>query len=316
MNAQPTGIARRELLLAMMAGAAAMAGCSAGSSRVVRNDTPARELILCGADEVFILSLSGPDGLQHSKVWSWRAADCPDIPESLHKGFRTTDDCKPVDAGQSILISSSSGAVALLDRKTGRASFHAPVVNTHSIEMLPGGRIAAAASTGNAPGANRIVIFNLAGQELASDALISGHGVVWDDRRNRLWALGLDELRAYTLVGDDRQTRLKLEYKVSLPDPDGHDLSPIPGTPRLFISTGRHCWHFDRDTRQFTPHESLANAAAVKSYCVHPTTGQIAYVQAEGKEWWAPRIHLLNPAGTLHLPDQRLYKARWMHGGI
>ena len=316
MNSQTPGIARRELLLAMMAGAAAMAGCSAGSSQAAKNLRPARELILCGADEVFILSLGGPDGLQPTKVWSWRAADCPDIPEPLHKGFRTTDDCKPVNAGQSILISSSSGAVSLVDRKTGRASFRVPVVNAHSIEMLPGGRIAAAASTGNAPGANRVVIFNLAGQELASDSLTSAHGLVWDDRRNLLWALGLDELRAYTLAGDDRQASLKLDYKVSLPDSDGHDLSPIPGTSRLFISTGRHCWYFDRDTRQFTPHESLANAAAVKSYCVHPATGQIAYVQAEGKEWWAPRIHLRNPTGTLHLPDLRLYKARWMHGGI
>lgn len=316
MDSQGTGIARREVLVAMIAGAATMAGCSVGSSDVAKIPRPARELILCGADEVFILSLGGPDGLQPTKVWSWRAANCPDIPQALHKGFRTTDDCKPVNAGQSILISSSSSAIALVDRKTGRASFHAAVVNAHSIEMLPGGRIAAAASTGNAPGANRIVIFNPAGQELASDALVSAHGLVWDERRNILWALGLDELRAYTLAGDDRQTSLKLEYKATLPDPDGHDLSPIPGTSRLFISTGRHCWYFDRDTRRFAPHEFLADAADVKSCSVHPITGQVAWVQAEGEEWWASRVHFRNPAGTLHLPDQRFYKARWMHGGI
>src|SRR6185503_12299931 len=158
------------------------------------------ELVVCGWDEVFILALGEGQAPTHRKVWSWRAADSPEIPKDMHALFRSTDDCKPVDGGRRILISSSGGAVALVDRGTRRASFFARVTNAHSIEMLPGERIAAAASVSAAGTGNRIVIFDAAtGKELASDELRSAHGAVWDDSRRVLWALGGDVLRAYTL---------------------------------------------------------------------------------------------------------------------
>ena len=155
---------------------------------------------MCGWDEVFILALGEGPTPTHRKVWSWRAADSPGIPADMHTLFRTTDDCKPVDGGRRILISSSGGGVALVDRETRRASFVARVTNAHSIEMLPGGRIAAAASVSTAGTGDRIVIFDAAtGKELASDALRSAHGAVWDEERRVLWALGGDVLRAYNV---------------------------------------------------------------------------------------------------------------------
>lgn len=306
---------RRDVLAAaMLAGAAGtMAGCAGKGDPAPAQRTAAGELILCGAEEVFILSLDHDPQAPPRKVWSWRAADCPDIPEPMHRSFRSTDDCKPVDGGARILISSSSGAVALVDRASGRASFCAPVVNAHSIEMLPGGRIAAAASVSETAGANRIIVFDAAsGRELASDALVSAHGLVWDAQRQILWALGHDELRGYTVKNDGGAVRLAVEFKADLPDPNGHDLSPIPGTSRLFVSTGKHCWTFEREKRQFSPHDFLADAAHVKSHSVCPATDRIAFIQAEGEDWWAQRVHLRNPEGTIHLPGQRLYKARWL----
>src|SRR5829696_2620291 len=74
------------------------------------------ELIVCGWDEVFILALGDGATPTHRKVWSWRAADSSEIPKDMHALFRTTDDCKPVDGGRRILISSSGGGVALVDR--------------------------------------------------------------------------------------------------------------------------------------------------------------------------------------------------------
>jgi hypothetical protein len=271
-------------------------------------------LILCGADEVFVLSLRTGFGLSARKVWSWRAAECSDIPESLKASFQSTDDCKPVDGGRSILISSSSGAVALVERETRRARFYAAVTNAHTIEMLPGGRIAAAASVSDSAGGNRVIVFDIATmRELASDPLASAHGLVWDEERGILWALGYDELRAYRVTdGGGGKDSLKVEFQMTLPDTDGHELSRVPGTPRLFVSTGHGCWSFDCDTRQLAPHDLLAATANVKSYAVHPATGRIVYMQAEGKNWWAEHVHFLKPPGTLHLPGQRLYKARWL----
>jgi hypothetical protein len=274
------------------------------------------ELIVCGWDEVFILSLGDGPAPAHRKVWSWRAADSPEIPADMHALFRTTDDCKPVDGGRSILISSSGGAVAMVDRETRRASFFARVTNAHSIEMLPGGRIAAAASVSTAGTGNRLVIFDAATRkELASDELRSGHGAVWDDARRLLWALGGDVLRAYTVGPAGGPARLERTFEIALPDEGGHDLVAIPGSPRLFLSTVRRCFYFDRERRQLSPHDALDNHANIKSYNVHPRTGRVVYVQAEGRNWWAEHLHFQRPDGSLRLAGERIYKARWALAG-
>ena len=109
---------------------------------------------------MFILALGGGAVPAHRKVWSWHARDSPEISTDLHSTFRTTDDCKPVDGGRRILISSSAGGVALVDRETRRASFQTQVTNAHSVEMLPGNRIAVAASVSTTSTGDRIVIFD------------------------------------------------------------------------------------------------------------------------------------------------------------
>ena len=270
------------------------------------------ELIVCGWDEVFILALGdGPSPAQR-KVWSWRAADSPEIPAAMHTLFRTTDDCKPVDGGRKILISSSGGGIALVDRETRRASFSTRVTNAHSIEMLPGGRIAVAASVAKDGSGDRVVVFDAAtGKELATDALRSGHGVVWDDGRRVLWALGGDVLRAYTVGAAGGPTRLERTFELALPSEGGHDLVAIPGSPRLFLSTVRRCYDFDRDRRQLSPHDTLGDRADIKSYAVHPRTGRVVFVQAERPNWWAEHLHFQRPDGQLRLPGEHLYKARW-----
>jgi hypothetical protein len=49
----------------------------------------------------------------------------------------------------------------------------------------------------------------------------------------------------------------------------------------------------------------------MKSVSVHPATGQTAFVQAT-ESWWSDTLGLLTPAGTIQLPGERLYKARWL----
>lgn len=269
-------------------------------------------LIVCGWDEVFILAAAEDSNPSRRKVWSWRAADSPGIPPDMHALFRTTDDCKPVDDGRRILISSSGGGVALVDRATGRASFSARVTNAHSVEMLPGGRIAAAASVSTAPTGNRIVIFDAASaKEVASDVLRSAHGVVWDEARGLLWALGGDVLRAYGIGPAGGPARLERRFEIPLPGEGGHDLVAIAGSPRLFVSTEKGCFYFDRDRRRFSAHDSLGDQPDIKSYSVHPRTGRIAYVQAERPNWWSEYLRFQRPDGALRLPGERLYKARW-----
>jgi hypothetical protein len=270
----------------------------------------ASELFVCGWDEVFVLKFEGD---KPRRTWTWRAKERADLPADFKALFNTTDECKPFDDGSRVLITSSGGAVALVDRAKDRVLFYARAANAHSADLLPGGRVAVAASHHAGGNGDRLILFDLAksDQELLSEELPWGHGVVWDEQRRLLWALADKDIRVYELR--DWQTTSPKLHRVALiplPEGGGHDFSVVNGSV-IAVSTGTRCWLFDRDTRTFRPHPELADKAKVKSISHHPTTGRLAYVQAEGENWWAERIHFLSPAGTLHVPGEHFYKARW-----
>lgn len=286
---------------ALLALSLVLAGCSTGP-RTAGPD----ELVLCGRDEVFIVSLDG------RKEWSWRATERPEIPEALRPKFRSTDECKSVDGGARILVTSSGGAAALVERATGRALWWAEVVNAHSAELLPRDRVVVAGSYGQ--NGNRVVLFDLTTpmKPLFHDEFLSAHGFVWDEPRQRLWALGERELRSYRLKNWASATpSLERAETFALPDNGGHDLRPVPGTSRLVLTTNPSLWHFDRDRKVFEIPDGFPETDKVKSVDIHPRTGRIAWVRAE-TSFWAPRVRLLQPEDEIILPEERIYKARWV----
>lgn len=277
----------------------------------------ADELIVCGWDEVFIIDVpAGELKDRPKKVWSWRGKECEQIPDDLKDAFGTTDECKPVDGGKRILITSSAGGVALVERESGGAVFWARVGNAHSAQMLPGGRIAVAGSVHQ--DGNCVALFDVKtpGKRLFSDELKSGHGVVWDAERKLLWALGYDELRAYSLADwDTAAPKLKREVVYPLPDApnaSGHDLQTYPGGDDLIVTSHHHVHVFDRAKRAFRKHEKLYDQPRVKSVSIHTRTGRVAYTQAEGDNWWTPRIRFTDGRPPLVLEGQRIYKVRWV----
>jgi hypothetical protein len=285
----------------------------------------ARELIVCGWDEVFILDLDAktentarPDvrsEVPRRRTWSWRAEDRADLPGEFKPLFKTTDECKPYDGGAKILITSSGGGVALVTRSDGRVLFYGRAANAHSAELLPNDRVAVAASHDQAGKGDRLIVFDLAKSnvEVLSEELPWGHGVVWDSQRNKLWALGNTDIRVFELRDwSTASPKLQRLETIALPESGGHNLSVAGGnTPLLAVSTSNRCWLFDRDRKTFQPHPELGDKKGIKSISYHPSTGQIAYVQMEGQNWWAERIHFLNPAGYLHVGGEHFYKARW-----
>ncbi len=283
----------------------------AALATVVVPSTHAEPLLCCGWDTVFLVEPSAAPQGQIEKLWTWDARQCTEIPENVRPTFRTTDDCKPVDGGSRILISSSSGGCALVERPSGRVLWHAVVPNAHSLELLPRNRVVVASSV-NAQG-NRLVLFDLSrpDQPVWDVPLISAHGVVWDEGRQCLWALGLNELRRYKLKDWESDTpSLEMEATCALPDEGGHDLQPIPASSDLVVTTGSHVYLFDRDKRTFRLHPELGDKAAVKCVSVHPVTGRTVFVQAT-ESWWSDMLGFLTPAERLQLPGERLYKARW-----
>jgi hypothetical protein len=292
----------------------------AGSQSKLTGANP-NELILCGWDEVFILDMSQPQSGKPKKVWSWQANGHADLPwYGQDVGFGATDECKPVDGGRKILVTSSGlgVGVALVDRASRKVLFWARAENAHSADLLPGDRVAVATSihevTDPPLNPDRLTIYDgrAPGRELCHTELPAGHGVVWDEERQILWALSSRDIRAYRLAQwDSEEPSLEMLSGVYLPEGGAHDLYPVPGGLFATVTTHRHCWLFDRDNGSLHLHPQLWGTSNIKSVSVNAVTGQLAYVQSEGEEWWAERVRFLQPDSVLHLPGERLYKARW-----
>lgn len=180
--------------------------------------------LVCGDSQVLIVDFEKSGDSIPVVVWTWDAHLAKDLPEEFRlKKFNSVDDCKSVNKGKQILVSSSSGAVGILEKESGKAVFYAGVPNAHSVEILPGNLLVAAAST-NKDG-NKIMLFDIDNPDkpVFTDSLYSAHGLVWDEKRKSLFALGYDVLREYKPVLKD-SLALKNEWKI--PGMGGHDLQP------------------------------------------------------------------------------------------
>jgi len=289
-----------------------IAGCAVGENKGLHIKPSSDKLVLCGWDEVFIIGTGDKNQQRPVKLWSWKAKDSSELPERLRGLFETTDECKVVDGGRKILITASSGGIALVEVKSKKVLFYAVAANAHSAEILPGGRVAVAVS--NAADGNRLILYDLSSseKELFSDSLPWGHGVIWDEERKVLWALAGDDIRGYRLKDwNSPQPALERIVMVRLPEEMGHDLYPLPRTNKLFVTTTNFVWLFDRDKKTFQKYEAIDNTLNIKSVCVNPETGRLVYVRADEGQWWSEKIRFLNPDSVLFIPGEHFYKARW-----
>jgi hypothetical protein len=161
-------------------------------------------LFACGGPQVLTLTIKfAGDSAEIVNRTHWEAGKSDGMPAAMVPKFKTTDDCKPIDGGSRLLVTSSSGGVAIVERATGKTEFYATVPNAHSAEVLPGGRVIAAAST--SPTGNRLMVFDrkTSDVEVYTTPLVSAHGTHWVESERTLWALGLLELQAYGLVNWD-----------------------------------------------------------------------------------------------------------------
>lgn len=268
------------------------------------------QIILCGDDQVRIIDTERSTADSLCVVWQWQVADADSLlPNDYATLLQTLDECKTYDGGRQILLCSSGGAALLLDRATGRTLWHARVPMAHSAELLPGGRVAVALSTH--PRGNSIELYDLnrPNQTIYRDSLYSGHGVVWMERSQRLYALGFDQLRAYSLQFWHTDTPcLRLEQQWTIPVESGHDLVRI--SPQHLIVTGHEgAYVFDTHTAVFTPFAPLAECPNVKSVNFVPVTGRLVYTKAE-ESWWTHHVYAQEPEQVFTFPHIKVYKAR------
>jgi len=274
-----------------------------------------QDVLVCGLDELFILDIGAPTPV---KRWSWRAADRPELPEAMRRKFQTIAECKPTPDGRRLLIASSSHGAAVIERRTGRVEFYATAMNGHSIELLPGNRVVIAAShVANGPG-DRLSVYDLqrSDVELFHVDTPWPHAVIWDAERQLLWADSKKDVVGYRLTDWASTTpRLTPEVVAPLPDINGHDMMPVPGSSQLILATAAHTWIFDRTTHQFTKHPRLGDVAKVKSVHIDPASKRLLWVQGEGTIWWSNVLRFTDPDTTITLPGEKVYKVRWMPVG-
>lgn len=267
------------------------------------------ELILIGDDQIIIMDYEKSTAGNKHINWQLKSSEIKGLPDSMLRYFNTLDDAKSVENDSKILISSSGGGVVLVDRKTKESLFYSRSPNAHSVEYLPNDRIAVALSTAEKGNSIELYDVNQSDVPLYTDSLYSGHGVTWNESRGLLYALGYDQLRAYSLENwDSENPELNLVREWTLPETGGHDLF-APTENNLLLSSNESVWEFDLDSEQFAPFQPIANEKQVKSVYVDETTKEIVYTKGE-VSWWTHNVYFLNPEKVVEVPEMKLYKVR------
>lgn len=273
----------------------------------------ASKLLMCGGPQVVEAEVSHSSGQATLKeTWHWRPEQSKGLPVPMMRKFITTDDCKSVSQGKEVLITSSGDAVALVSYQTGETLFYATVKNAHSAELLPGGFVAVAASDNASGDGDHIALFDRrqSDRALQSIPLTAAHGVVWDTRRNVLWALGETQLLRLRLKNDPGAPHLEIDKRIDLPGPIGHDLQIAKNCDVLWVTTTKAVFSVDPDKLSFVPFSPFRNLSGIKSLSIEEETGQIAYTQADPGVWWTYTLRFKAPDERITL-ESMIYKVRW-----
>lgn len=190
--------------------------------------------------------------------------------------------------------------------------------NPHSIELMPCGVIAIASSTGG-----EVRFFttdkNLSKTASASVTLEDAHGVLWDEEKQVLWAIGRTVLTAYrvTLEGGKVTVTEETTLRATIPSDHAHDLAPVYGNKNeLWITTGSHVYRFDKTNKTFSTayagHESL-DRGAIKGVG-NFEDGSLVYIFPDGafKSWTSQSAIFLRGGEKLTLSSAsgHFYKIR------
>ena len=279
------------------------------------------ELVFCGDNHVFVINADlAKETYKEGILWS---LDVKTLASGLGLAANRCDhldECKFVDNGTKLLLTSSYGWCALLDYPTGNMLFHTTQVpNAHSAEYIPGGYVAVATSTGTTDLHNRVQLYSIDKSEqiLASADLYSGHGLVWDYSRNVLYGAGGDVVKVFDVtLGESPVIALKKTIKA--PKNGIHDLMRVDNS--TLTVAGDHAYLFNVDTELFTEMTLFSGSASIKSLNYNGETGEIWYTDAtipEGSESWSSQKirYSTNKDGSsadriIKVPDMDMYKVR------
>jgi hypothetical protein len=234
------------------------------------------------------------------------------------------DDCKPVEDNTKILITSSRGFALILDRDSGEMLWYSSnSTNAHSAELLPNNRIVVACSDGG----DCLQVFDrsTSNKVVCSTPLTSAHGVLWNEKHQRLYAIGGNYMYIYKLVDwETASPKLELEKTISTYRivNGTHDLTYV--NEDTFLVSGQYSAFYDINKGAFTQLPRFMGSNALKSVNYNITTGGCWYVDATNPEgeftWSSKTIHYTEDINSTS-PDKmtitnvpfNMYKARVLY---
>lgn len=286
-------------------------------------ESESTELVFCGDNHVFVINASiVKDSYTESIVWS---LDAKTLSASIGLDASRCDhldDCKFIDNGHKLMLSSSYGWAAVLEYPSAKVLFSTTQSgNAHSIEYIPGDFIAVACSGATEGNYGQVQIYdmNRSNTILAHDGFASAHGLVWDYKRNVLYAIAGQSLRTYEISGlDSRKPELKLAKTVSTPYSGLHDLTRVDDD-NLCVA-GNHAYLYNIVTGKFDEMKRFSSSTALKSVNYNSETGEVWYTDStipEGNETWSSHkiryVSDRNSSGDdriINVNDIDMYKVR------
>ncbi|MFG2148787.1 DUF6528 family protein [Streptomyces sp. NPDC048696] len=297
----------------------------APQTQILACDQASQSVLLLDATSAYWRS-GGFDGLARVAdlvpLWSWSPVDDPALDDlDTSTAWQNVSEAKArfPATGPLLLTCASGGLVAAVHRNDSTVYWATALPsgsNPHSVELLPDGNIAVAASTGG------FVRVYTASQGDRSDvyaefALPDAHGLFWDGTSGLLWALGDTRLVGLAVDGTAANPRLTAARTVALPESGGHDLAKAVGAEGgLWVSTSSHVRRLSVRDGLFVPYRDQGgiDRPTVKSVSQNPVTGQVLTVSPGAGSpcaWCTSHIRFHGPGGEEELKGSSLYKARW-----
>ncbi|WP_295731350.1 DUF6528 family protein [uncultured Muribaculum sp.] len=288
------------------------------------SDSEPPHLLIGGTDKVHIINVAQCMGGSYKSglEWTWNAEDAAKTLDVAASRCDHIDDCKPVENGSKILVTSSYNWCVLLERETKNILFHTTqAANAHSAELLPGNRIVVACSDGSSSNHHQVQLYDIAKPNtvLQRYTLQYAHGVVWSENNKRLYAAGHNQLQVYSLLDwDTENPQLKLEKTINTPQGSVHDITLADAN--TLVVAGVKAYLFDMNTESFTEMPLFAASTQIKSLNYNPATSELWYTDAtkpEGTQSWSTQTLRYSTdytaskeTSTIKVPDMDVYKVR------
>ncbi|TDO54867.1 hypothetical protein EV643_101658 [Kribbella sp. VKM Ac-2527] len=212
------------------------------------------------------------------------------------------------------VVSDTRGLAALISYPAGKRLWAVNVggssASPHSVELLPNGNVAVAAS-----GSGGFIRVYTASQGSASAKYVNfplnfAHGVSWDPARKVLWALGNDQLVALKITGTAAAPKLEKSRVITLPNGGGHDVAPALENHDVFwVSTAETIYRVSKSRGAVLASKDLRSVKSVSSMA----NGRL--IRTRPKQgcrsgWCTDTVEFAGPAGLRTLSGAQIYKAR------